>query len=245
MLNFDYVPNENIKEHNPKWKDIPDHPCWILIIGGSGSGITNALLNLVNNEPDFDKMYLHAKYLYEANYQFLIDKRGSIGLKCLNDSKPFFKYSHAMNDIYKNVDEHNPNKKRKILIVFDAIIVDTLINKKLNPIVTELFIRGRKLNISLVFIAQSYFPVPKNIRLNSTHYFVMKISNKRELQQIAFESLLNLYKKCIETLYSFLVIYTTLALDNPLRFRKNLSERIYKLIIEIDDMIRWKISIWY
>ena len=106
------------------------------------------------------------------------------------------------------------------------MIADTLSNKKLNPIVTELFIRGRKLNISLVFIAQSYFALPKNIRLNSAHYFVMKIPNKRELQQIAFESLFNLYKKCIETLYSFLVIYTTLALDNPLRFRKNLSERI-------------------
>ena len=106
--------------------------------------------------------------------------------------------------------------------------------KKRSPIATELFIRGRKLNISLVFITQSYFAVPKNIRLNSTHYFVMKIPNKRELQQIAFnhssdidfQDFMNLYKKCTAKPYSLLVIDTTLASDNPLCFRKNLSERI-------------------
>ena len=83
-----------------------------------------------------------------------------------------------------NTEDYNPNKKRKILIVFDDIIADMLSNKKLNPIVTELFVRGRKLNISLVFITQSYFSVPKNIRLNSTHYFIMKIPSKRELQKL-------------------------------------------------------------
>ena len=80
-----------------------------------------------------------------------------------------------MYDIYKNIEEYNPNKKRKILIIFDDMIVDMLSNKRLNLIVTELFIRGRKLNVSLVFIAQSYFAVPKHIRLNSMHYFIMKI----------------------------------------------------------------------
>ena len=89
------------------------------------------------------------------------------------------------NQINKNIEEYNPNKKRKILIVFVDMIVDMLSNKKSIPIVIELFIRGRKPNISLVFITQSYFAVPKNIRINSTHYFVMKIPNKRELQQIA------------------------------------------------------------
>ena len=83
-----------------------------------------------------------------------------------------------MDDIYKNIDEHNPNKKREILTVFDDVIPDMLSNKNPNPIVTGLFIRGRKLNISLVFITQSYFAVPKRIRLNSTHDFIMKISNK-------------------------------------------------------------------
>ena len=90
-----------------------------------------------------------------------------------------------MNDIYQNIEDYKPNKKRKILIVFNNMIADMLINKKLNPI-TELFIRGRNLNISLVFIKQSYFSGSKAIRLNYTHYFIMKIPNKRELQQTAF-----------------------------------------------------------
>ena len=115
-----------------------------------------------------------------------IHKTESTCLKYLNDSKAFIEYSKDMDDVYKNIEEYDPNKKRKILIVFDDMIADMLSNKKLNPIVTELFIRGRKLNISLAFITQSYFVVPKNIRLNSTHYFIMKIPNKRELQQIAF-----------------------------------------------------------
>ena len=104
----------------------------------------------------------------------------------MNDSKAFIEYSNGMDDIYKNIEEYNPNKKHKILIIFDDMIADMLNNKRLNPVVTELFIRGRKLNISLVFILQSYFAVPKNIRLNSMHYFIMKIPNKWELQQIAF-----------------------------------------------------------
>ena len=95
-----------------------------------------------------------------------------------------------MDDIYKSTEEYNSNKKRKLLIVFGGMIADMLSTKKLNPIVTELFIRGRKLNISLVFITQSYFAVPKNIRLNSTHYFIIKIPNKRELFHTKdFESL--------------------------------------------------------
>ena len=90
-----------------------------------------------------------------------------------------------MQDVYKNIDEYNADKERKILIVFDDMTADMINNKKLNSIVTELFIRGRKLNISLVFITQSYFKVPKDVRLNSTHFFILKIPNTRELQQIA------------------------------------------------------------
>ena len=107
-------------------------------------------------------------------------------------------------NILKNIEEYNPNKKHKTLIVFDDMIVDMLSNKKLNPIVTEWFIRGRKLNISLVFITQSHFAVSKTIRLNSTHYFIIKIPNKQELQRIAFnhssdidfKDVMNLYKNC-------------------------------------------------
>ena len=84
-----------------------------------------------------------------------------------------------MDDIYKNIEEYNPNKKRKILIIFDDMIPDMRSNKILNPIVTELFIRGRKLNIFIVFITQSYFALPKNTRLNPMHYFIMKILNKQ------------------------------------------------------------------
>ena len=150
-----------------------DHPSWILIIGGSDSGKTNALLNLTNKEVDIDQTYLNAKDPSETKYRLLINKREIAGLKYFNDSKAFVEYSFDMDDIHKNIEEYNPNKKRKILIVFDDMIFDMLSNKKLNPIVTEVFIRGRNLNTYFVFIIQSYFAVPKNIILNSTHYFVM------------------------------------------------------------------------
>ena len=94
-------------------------------------------------------------------------------------------YSNDMQDVYKNIEDCNSGRKSKVLIVFDDMIADMINNKKLNLIVTELFIRGRKPNISIVFITQSYFKVPKDVRLNSTHFFIMKIHNKRELQQIA------------------------------------------------------------
>ena len=101
--------------------------------------------------------------------------------KHFNDSKAFLEYSNDMDDMFKNIEEYNPHKNKKILIVFDDMIADTLSKKKLDLVVTELFIRGRKLNITLIFITQSYFAVPKNIRLNSLHYFIMKIPNKWEL----------------------------------------------------------------
>ena len=108
-----------------------------------------------------------------------------------------------MQDIQKNTDNYNLRKKRKVLIIFDDMIADMINNNKLNPIVTVLFIRGRKLNISIVFIRQSYFKVPKDVRLNSTHFFIMKIPNKRELQQTAlnhssdidFKDFMKIYKK--------------------------------------------------
>ena len=103
---------------------------------------------------------------YETKYRFLTNKGESTGLKHLNNFKAFIEYLNDMDYAYKNIEEYNPNKRRKILIVFDDIFADMLSNKKLNPIVTELFIRGRKSNISLTFIAQSYFAVPKSIRIN-------------------------------------------------------------------------------
>ena len=135
-----------------------------------------------------------------------------------------------MQSVYKNIDEYNADKECKILLNFNDMIANMINNKKLNSLITELFIRGRKLNISLVFITQSYFKVPKDVRLNSTHFFIMKIPNKRELQQIALnhssdinsKDFIKIYKKYTAEPYSFLVNDATLASDNPLRFRKNL-----------------------
>ena len=170
MINFDEYTNENKIEHNLKWPYIPDHPYRIVIIGGSGSGKTNALLNLINNQPDIDKIYLYAKDPYEAKCQYLIKKREKVGSDHFNDCKAFMEYSNDMQDVYKNIEDYNPGKNRKVLIVLDDMIADMINNKKLDSIVTQLFIRGRKLNISIVFIIQSYFKVPKDVRLNSTHF---------------------------------------------------------------------------
>ena len=127
--------------------------------------------NLINNQPDIDKINLYAKD------PFLINKRESIGLKHFHGPKAFIEYSNDMQDVYKNINEYNEDKEHKILIVFDDIIADMNNNKKLvtnitnkTKIVTNLFIRGRKLNISLVFITQSYFKFSKDVRLNSTHF---------------------------------------------------------------------------
>ena len=123
----------------------------------------------------------------------------------------------------RNIEEYNPNRKRKILIVFYDIIAGMLSNKKFNPVVTELFIRGRKLNIFLVFITQSDFAIPKRIRLNSTHCFIIKIPSKRrsstfyDSSDIGFQDFVNMCKRCTAKPYSFLVIDATLASDNPLR----------------------------
>ena len=182
MINFDDYSNENKTEHNSKWPYILDYPYKIFIIGGSGSGKTNVLLNLINNQPDLDKKYLYAKDPYESKHQYLIDNREKVGLKHYDDPKTFIEYSNDMQDLYKNVEEYNLRNKRKVLIIFDDMIAVWLIMKKLNSVVTELFIRDRRLNISIVFITQSYFKVPKEVRLSTTHFFIMKIPNKRELQ---------------------------------------------------------------
>ena len=136
--------------------------------------------------------------------------------------------------IYKSIDGYNPQKKLETLTVFDDMIANILINKKINPVVTELFTRGRKLNISVVFIMQSYFTMLKNIRLNYTHYFIMKYPNKQQLQQypfnhsshIGFKDSINVYKKTYCKPYYFLVTDSALASDNSSRFSKDLLEKI-------------------
>ena len=127
---------------------------------------------------------MYAKDPYEAKYQFLINKRESTGLKHFNDPKASIEYSNDIQDVYKNIDEYNIDKERKIMIVFNDMIADMINNKKLNSIATEFFIRGKKLNISFVFVTQSYFKVPKDIRLNSTHFFIMKIPDERNFNKL-------------------------------------------------------------
>ena len=138
-------------------------------------------MNLIENQPDIDKIFLYVKDLYEAKHQYLINKRKGVGIDHFNDPKAFIEYSNDLCDIYKNINYYNRDKENKILIVFDDMIADMIHNKKLDSIVTKLIIRGRKLNISLVFITQSYVKVPKNVRLNTTHFFIAKNPNRREI----------------------------------------------------------------
>ena len=127
---------------------------------------------------------MYAKDPYEAKYQFLINERESTGLKHFNDPKAFIEYSNDIQDVYKNIEEHNLDKKRKILIVFDDMIAGMINNIKLNPVLTELLIRDRKLNISIVFIIQLYFKVPKDVRLNSTHFLSLKFQTKENFNKV-------------------------------------------------------------
>ena len=155
-------------------------------------------------------------------------KNVDAGIKHLNNPNAFIKCSNAVDDVYENINDYNPSRKRKILIIFDDMIADIMTNKIFQAIMRELFIRCRKLNISLVFITQSYFSVPTDGRLNTTHYFIMKINNRIELKDIAtdhstdidYEDFKKVYRECTKEPYNFLTIDTTLPASDPLRFRK-------------------------
>ena len=137
-----------------------------------------------------------------------------------------------MEDVYNNINDYNPNRKRKILIVFDDMVADIIANKKFHAIIKEIFIRCRKLNISLVFITQSYFSVPKEVRLNCTHHLIMQNHDKTELQLIAINhsadidyiDFVTIYRKSTGEPDSFLTIDTTLLANDSLKFRKNLLD---------------------
>ena len=145
---------------------------------------------------------MDGKDLSEPKYEFLIKKREDAGTKHLNNLNAFIECSNTMDDVYENINDYNPSSKRKILIVFDDMIADIMSNEKFQAIIKKLFIRCRKINISLVFITQSYFSVPKDARLNSTHYLIMKTNKKKkELQNIAINH-------CVDIDYKdFLKIY--------------------------------------
>ena len=232
MIILDNITNENNKKHNEKWQYIPDHPYKVLIIGGSGSGKTNALVNLINEQNDIDKIYLYARDLNETKYKILIKKHEDAGIKHLNDPNALIECSNTLDDVYENINNYTSSRNRKILIVFDDMIADIMTNKRFQSIIKELFIRCRNLNISLVFITQSYFSVPKDVRLNSAHYLMMKINNKMELQNIAinhsavidYKDFIKIYRECTREPYNFLTIDTALPASDPLRFRKKLFE---------------------
>ena len=172
----------------------------------------------------------------EPKYEYLIKKREDAGIKHLNNPNAFIECSNTMDDVYENINDYNPIRKRKKLIVFDDMIADIMTNKKFQAIIKELFIRCRKLNISLVFITQSYFSVPKDVRLNSTHYLIMKINNKRELQNIAinhsadinYQDFKKIYRECTKEPYNCLTIDTTLPASDPISFRN-----IYLILIKM------------
>ena len=133
MISLDSITNKNNKKHNEKWPYIPDHPYRILIIGGSGSGKTSTLLNLINEQNDIDKIYLYARDLNEPKYKILIKKREDAGIKHLNDPNAFIECSNTMDDVYENIHDYNPSRKRKILIIFDDMISDIMTKKNFKP----------------------------------------------------------------------------------------------------------------
>ena len=192
MLNLDNIVSNKKKSslEDTRGSSSSERNNWpfrMLIIGPSGSGKTNTLLHLINDLHPIDKIYLYAKDLHEPKYEYLINKREQAGIKNLNDPHAFIEYSDDMNDALDDINNYNKNRDKKVLIIFDDMTADIEYNKNFKRIIKELFHRARKINVSIVFITQSYFRALKDVRLNSTHYIIMKINNKKELKRIAEE----------------------------------------------------------
>ena len=210
MLNLDNIVS------NKKKSSLEDNgwPFRMLIIGPSGSGKTNTLLHLINDLNPIDKIYLYAKDLYEPKYEYLINKREQVGIKNLNDPHAFIEYSDDMNDVLDDINNYSKNRDKKVLIVSDDMIADIEYNKNFKRIIKDLFYRARKINLSIVFITQSYFRALKDARLNSTHYILMKIGNKKALESIVeeksgnldYKGFLKMYNYCTKEPYSFMTI---------------------------------------
>ena len=175
MLNLDSI----VSNKNTSSSEDSNWSFRMLIIGPSGSGKTNILLHLINNLLPIDKIYLYAKDIYEPKYEYLINKRKQAGIKNLNDPHAFIEYSDDMNDVLDDINDYNKNRDKKVLIVFGDMIADIEYNKNFKRIIKELFYRARKINVSIVFITQSYFRALKDARLNSTHYMLMTIGKKK------------------------------------------------------------------
>ena len=156
MLNLDNIVGNKKENKDNNW------PFRMLIIGPSGSGTTNTLLHLINNLHPIDKIYLYAKDINEKKYEYLINKFEQPGIKNLDDPHAFIEYSDDMDDVLDNINNYNKNRDKKVLIVFDDMITDIKNNKNFKRIIKELFYRARKINISVVFITQSYFRALKD-----------------------------------------------------------------------------------
>ena len=203
----------------------------MLIIGPSGLGKTNTLLHLINNLHPIDKIYLYAKDIHKPKYEYLINKREQAGIKNLNDPHAFIEYSDDMNDVLDDINNYNKNRDKKIL-VFDDMIADIEYNKNFKRKIEELFYRVRKINVSIVFITQSYFRALKDARLNSTHYIIMKKNNKKELKRIAeeksgnldYKDFLKMHNHCTEEPYSFIIIDARTTATLP--FKKSFNDLI-------------------
>ena len=212
MLNLDNI----VSNKNISYSEDNNWPFRMSIIEPSGSGKTNTLLHLINYLHPIDKIYLYAKDIHEPKYEYLINKREQAGIKNLNDPHAFIEYSDDMNDVLDDINNYNKNRGKKVLIVFDDMIADIEYNKNFKQTIKELFYRARKTNVSIVFITQSYFRALKDARLNSTHYILMKIDNKKELKRIAeeksrhleYKDFLKIYNYCTEEPYSFMLIDT-------------------------------------
>ena len=200
IFNFDHITE---KDNNKNWSYRK------LIIGPSGSGKTNYLLNSIQKDNNkIDKIYLYAKYLEELKYKLLIDKREKAGINFNNDPNAFIEYSNSMDDILSDIEDYTKKRKTKVLIIFDDVISHVMSDKKAQQILKDLFIICRKLNISLT---QSCFSVPKDVRLNCTHYILFKLNNKRALQNIVinhsadinYKEFIKIYRICTKEFFDY------------------------------------------
>ena len=153
MLNLDNI----VSNKNTSFSEDNDWPFRMLTIGPSGSGKTNTLLHLINNLHPIGEIYLYAKDMHKPKYEYLINKREQAGIKNLNDPNAFTEYSDDMSDVLDDINNYNKNIDKKVLIVFDDMIADIEYNKNFKRIIKELFYRAHKINVSVVFITQSYF----------------------------------------------------------------------------------------
>ena len=235
MLNLDNIVSNKNENKYTTWSNSSERNNWpfrMLIIGLSGPGKTNTLLHLIKNLHPIDKIYLYAKDINEPKYEYLTNKREQAGIKNLNDPHASIEYSDDMDDVLDDINNYNKNRDKKVLILFDDMIADIEYNKKIKRIIKELFYRARKINVSIVFITQSYFRALKDARLNSAHYILMKIGNKKELKRIAeeksghldYKDFLKIYDYCTREPYSFMLIDTRPTAS--ITFKKNFDEPI-------------------